>query len=117
VTTPRRWRFLQPCLVCGTPVRGAYCPEHDDRNARRRQRQEEHGRNTPEWIALSRTRRALAGRCEVQLDDRCTGQPDTAHLNPDRHGEHRGATLDDVRAACRHCHGVADAPRATPRTP
>jgi hypothetical protein len=98
------------------PPAAPYCPEHDQRAARRGARTQAHGRNTPEWRALSRTRRAQAGRCELSLDDRCTGQPDTAHLNPDAPcwPDHRLATLDDVRAACRHCHGVADAPRATP---
>lgn len=111
----RRPPHLRPCLTCGTPARAPYCPDHDDRNAKRHARQEAHGRNTPEWRTLSRTRRALAGRCELELDDRCTGQPDTAHLRPDfPDHRHDHATLDDVRAACRHCHGVIDAPRARP---
>jgi hypothetical protein len=118
----RRERAEQPrrppmraCIApgCGRACVGTRCPEHQRaENARRHAKQEEHGRNTPEWISLSRARRIMAGRCELEVDDRCTGWPDTAHLNPERNGEHRGATLDDVRAACRHCHGVVDAPRA-----
>lgn len=105
------------CLDCGRPCEGNRCPKHQrERNALRHAKQEAHGRNTVEWLTLSRTRRAMAGRCELQLDERCTGLPETAHLNPERNGEHRGGTLEDVRAACRHCHGVADAPRAKRRS-
>jgi hypothetical protein len=90
-----------------------YCPEHKRaENARRRAKARANGTDTPEWAALSRQRRALAGRCELQVDEGCTGLPETGHLNPELGGQHRGATLADVRAACRHCHGVVDAPRA-----
>jgi 5-methylcytosine-specific restriction endonuclease McrA len=107
----------QPCgrIIPGNLRRCPACQRAE--NARRHAKQEAHGRNTPEWLTLSRTRRALAGRCELQLDEGCTGRPETAHLNPARGGEHRGATLEDVRAACRQCHGVADAPRAEGRQP
>jgi hypothetical protein len=112
--SPRR-----PCIElvdgrpCGQPCEGNRCPKHKrEENDRRMARLHARGGDTPEWLAVSRARRAMAGRCELQVDDRCTGRPETAHLNPAREGEHRGATIDDVRAACRHCHGVVDAARS-----
>jgi hypothetical protein len=37
----------------------------------------------------------------------------TVHLDPACRADHSLATIDNTRSACRHCHGVEDAPRAT----
>jgi 5-methylcytosine-specific restriction endonuclease McrA len=42
----------------------------------------------------------------------CTERANTVHIDPRLKGNHLAATLNDCRSACRHCHGVEDAPRA-----
>lgn len=82
-------------------------------NARRYRKRLQHGRHTTAWQRLRSARLEHAGyQCELQLDDRCTLEATTVHLDPRLEGNHETAGLDDVRAACLHCHGVIDAPRA-----
>src|SRR5205807_1486503 len=66
----------------------------------------EHGH----WRRICWQAKALAGnRCQS------CGSPDdlTVDLDPRLRGDHRAATLANVRVLCRSCHGSPDAPRAT----
>jgi hypothetical protein len=42
----------------------------------------------------------------------CTTYAETVHPAAELRGDHRLATLENTRSACRHCHGVVDAPRS-----
>jgi hypothetical protein len=91
-----------------------FCPEHARAdNARRAAKSQAHGIPGQHWQRLRKQRLLYASRqCELHLDDGCTGTATTVHLDPQLDGDHNTATLEDLRAACSHCHGVADAPRA-----
>lgn len=96
--------MLRLCVVCKRPARGARCPEHA--HAR--------GYNTGHWQTVRRVRLARDNYiCQLQHDDGCTQHATTVHLDPGLRGDHRRATLDNTLSACRHCHGVEDAPRAS----
>ena len=82
-------------------------------NARRHQKQQDHGRNTYAWRrlrmdALNRDNHA----CQLRLNG-CTGTATTVHIDPRLMGDHTLATLDDCTSACTHCHGVVDGARAS----
>lgn len=108
-------------LGCAKLTRARRCPEHAAAkeardNGRRRDLKREHGLGTAHWRRVRAARLLLAGhRCELQLPG-CTERATTGHLDPALDGDHRAAAIDDVRAACLHCHGVVDAPRATARS-
>jgi 5-methylcytosine-specific restriction endonuclease McrA len=75
-----------------------------------------HGTSTSHWKEL----RALAlerdgHACRLQHEG-CTGHATTVHIDRRLRGDHRNATLADCTSACRHCHGVEDAPRAGSRS-
>jgi hypothetical protein len=50
-------------------------------------------------------------RCALMVDEGCTGYAETVHLDPKLRGNHLLASTGNTRSACRHCHGVTDAPR------
>lgn len=98
---PRR-RLLRNCAVCGTPSISARCPRH----------QQQVNRRTAHWEAVRAARLRLANyRCEFGYAG-CTKLATTVHLDPALNRDHGGATLERTRAACLHCHGIEDAPRA-----
>lgn len=105
---------MNACLDCGRSCIGSRCPTHQAAaDARRNAKAAAHGLHRGHWQNLRRQRLELAGgRCELALDEFCTVAATTVHLNPALEGNHDAAAIDDVRAACAHCHGVADAPRA-----
>ena len=111
--------------ICAGPVGGPYCgafipadkrrcPAHEQgENARRTAKSERNGQRSPHWLAVRKARLFMdAGLCQLKVDEVCTVQADTVHLDPELHGNHLLATVDNTRSACRHCHGVTDAPRA-----
>jgi hypothetical protein len=84
-----------------------------EENGRRAQKAKKAGLHTEHWQLLRRARLAMDGyRCVLQVDDGCTGAATTVHLAPELGGDHMRATLETTRSACRHCHGVTDAPRS-----
>jgi 5-methylcytosine-specific restriction endonuclease McrA len=103
------------CSVCGCiiPATKRRCSVHErEENARRAEKATKAGLKTAGWQHLRLARLQLDGyRCTFQLDG-CTGYATTVHLAPELGGNHRLATLELTRSACRHCHGVTDAPRA-----
>lgn len=83
-------------------------------DSRRRQaKTRAHRRTTARW---KRIRRAILERddwtCQLRVDALCGGDATTVHIRPELAGDHDAATVDDGVAACHHCHGVVDAPRA-----
>ncbi len=84
-------------------------------NLRRAHKASAHGRTTARWRRLSKRRIKLAGgRCELQLPG-CTRVATSAHLDPRLQGNHRIATINEVRAACAQCHGRVDGARSRGR--
>lgn len=84
-------------------------------NQRRARLNKLHGTNTTYWRRLRRL--ALqrdGGLCQLRHRG-CTQLADSVHIDPHLNGNHRIATLGDCTSACKRCHGVEDAPRATPR--
>lgn len=106
---------LRPCKGCGKPWPSSWCDECGNPNDRRRaERSIEYGYTSPEWNAIRVARMAYAlGRCELNHPG-CTTLATSVHLLPEApcYPDHRQARLEDVRAACAHCHGIEDAPRA-----
>lgn len=108
-------------LGCAKLTRSRRCPPHAAAkeardNGRRHDKQREHGRDTAHWRRIRAERLLLAGnRCELGLHG-CTGTATTAHLDPALEGDHRAATVDDIRSACAECHGRVDGARATVRS-
>jgi 5-methylcytosine-specific restriction endonuclease McrA len=81
-------------------------------NQRRAAKAKRNGLRSPYWKAVREARLRLDGyRCALQLDG-CAGYAETVHLAPELGGNHRLATLENTRSACRHCHGVTEAPRS-----
>src|SRR5512133_1945585 len=105
--------MLKACVECGQPAKGTRCPKHQrHENARRSRKAKAHGLKTPHWQKVRQERLALdGGLCTFRLP-RCTYYAETVHLDPELRGNHRLATLDNTRSACRRCHGTVDAPRS-----
>lgn len=106
--------MMRPCLDCGRPSHGARCPDHERvQNQRRHEKAKANGLYSLHWRNL---RDAVfmrsAGLCELRIDDDCRSIMETVHLDPALEGDHLAATPEDCKAACLHCHGVVDAPRA-----
>jgi 5-methylcytosine-specific restriction endonuclease McrA len=81
-------------------------------NQRRAELNRKHGTKSAYWRKLRLLALERDGfRCTFNHRG-CTQGATTVHLAPHLRGDHRIATLDDCRSACRHCHGVEDAPRA-----
>ncbi len=110
--------------VCAGPVGGPYCgalipadkrrcPAHEQaENARRAAKSKRNGLKTPHWLAVRKARLLMdSGLCTFKLDG-CTVYAETVHLTPELKGNHLLATTENTRSACRHCHGVTDAPRS-----
>jgi 5-methylcytosine-specific restriction endonuclease McrA len=71
------------------------------------------GLRTGYWRSVRLARLQMDGwRCALQIDEGCSGYAETVHLAPELKGNHLLATTDNTRSACRHCHGVVDAPRS-----
>lgn len=106
---PRR-----PCLVCGRPGEGSYCPEHNPEPGRRAAKSNAYGYGRAHWRNLRK--RVLTARtiCELQHPG-CTITATSVHLLPYMGGNHDAATEADVLAACHHCHGVEDQLRSVRR--
>lgn len=98
---------------CNRRVQSGRCPEHErayrlSKNAR----VSRYGYGTTHWQQVRTQRHILAaGRCELGLPG-CTEVPTHTHLDPALKGNHRIATVADVRACCAQCSGAVDAPRA-----
>jgi len=108
--------ILRPCSQPGCPVlvvRGR-CPQHERaENHRRATKAQRHGLHSVYWRGVRLARLQMDGwRCVLMVDEGCTGYAETVHLDPELRGNHLLATVDNVRSACRHCHGVVDAPRS-----
>ena len=94
---------------------GTCDPCYRQDNSRRAQKAKANGTKSAHWIRVRAARLALdRGACTFQLAG-CTTRATTVHLAPELHGNHYQATVDNTRSACRHCHGVIDAPRSQPR--
>jgi hypothetical protein len=104
-----------PCADCGTPTsNGTRCEKHDRDDERRNAKTVDHGVKRSHFQRLRLRRIELAdAHCELRVDERCTVTATTVHLDPALEGDHDAATIDDVRAACAHCHGVVDGGRAS----
>jgi 5-methylcytosine-specific restriction endonuclease McrA len=100
---------------CGKliPADKRRCPKHERaENARRAEKSRRNGLRAPHWLAVRKARLAMdGGLCTLKLDG-CSVYADTVHLAPEFEGNHLLATLENTRSACRHCHGVTDAPRS-----
>lgn len=115
----------RPCIEivngrpCGTPSSGTRCPTHERPrrradDARRNAKTVTHGVKRSHFQRLRADRIAVArGLCELRADRGCTGTATTVHLDPRLNGDHDAATIDDVYAACAHCHGVVDGRRSS----
>lgn len=121
---PRESRARRPvqraCIVCLGGTGGGYrCPEHAAAdNVRRREKAKRNGLYSDHWKLVRKARLQLdGGRCVLRVDAGCTGRATTVHLAPELGGNHLLATLSNTASACRHCHGVVDAPRAQGRNP
>ncbi len=79
----------------------SYCPNHRTEDPRSNRRPYTKG-----WNALSkRVIRRDGGRCQLRLTG-CTGVATTAdHIRPKAQGG--SDSLDNLRAACRHCNSSA----------
>jgi hypothetical protein len=101
--------------ICGRiiPATDRRRPEHARaENSRRAQKAKRNGLKTSHWREVRQARLQLdGGLCTLKLNG-CTGYAETVHLAPELGGNHQLATLDNTRSACRHCHGVVDAPRS-----
>jgi hypothetical protein len=106
-------RPRRPCLDCGEPCEGNRCPKHAmERAVAKASKNAARGLFSDHWRAVRRARLALdAGLCTFRLDG-CTVYAATVHLDSALEGNHWHATVDNTRSACRHCHGVVDAPRS-----
>jgi 5-methylcytosine-specific restriction endonuclease McrA len=94
---------LRSCTICGTPSHGPRCAAHATQR----------GYHTSHWQIIRTRRLELDGyRCQLQHPT-CTGYATTVHLDPACGGNHLLATLNNTTSACRTCHGVEDAPRAS----
>ena len=82
------------CLDCGTRTRGSRCAICQQRHA------QAHGRNTARWQRLRAQRQHIDGyRCTY-----CGSTQDlTVDLDPRLQSNHRIATINDCRTACRTC--------------
>lgn len=91
---------LRPCLTCGRPAPGAYCDEHA--------KPYQYGGAWPivRRLVLARDE----ARCRIRALG-CTGKATTVHRLPE-YGLDHDANLHAYVSACRHCHGVVDAPRS-----
>lgn len=87
------------------------CQMHAQADGRRRNaKAQQDGRSLRQWRSTTRPAvLARAGnRCELRLRG-CTGKATTVHkIN----GGYHSRNLDAYQAACFHCHGVVDAPKA-----
>jgi 5-methylcytosine-specific restriction endonuclease McrA len=101
---------------CGKliPADTRRCPEHERaENSRRAAKAQRNGLRTPHWRAIRKARLLMdGGLCVLKVDDGCTVYAETVHLAPELEGNHLLATTENTRSACRHCHGVTDAPRS-----
>jgi 5-methylcytosine-specific restriction endonuclease McrA len=94
------------------------CPNHQaERNAVVRVRKDiQHkvkGYGTTHWKRVRRQRLELDGyACQIRLP-LCLGIADTVDLHPALNGDHRLASIDTTRSACRRCHGAIDGGRRT----
>src|SRR4051794_40371197 len=97
-----------PVRGCGRLTAGGRCAAHVRADNRRRHlKQVANGVKTPAWQELREERLELDGRrCQLRVDDGCTGVATTVHLAPELGGDHRRARLEDLTSACAHCHGV-----------
>jgi 5-methylcytosine-specific restriction endonuclease McrA len=106
--------MLRAC-VCGRIIAANQrrCAEHERaENSRRAQKAKRAGIKTGYWRKVRLARLQLdGGLCTFRLDG-CTGRAETVHLDPALGGDHSRATMENTRSACRHCHGVVDAPRS-----
>lgn len=110
--------IVKACGLCGGPrgrcgcsLRIADAKRSDSR--RRNAKTRAHGVKRAHFQRLRSARLAYAGGlCELVVGRGCTRVATTVHLDPALEGAHDRATLDDVRAACRHCHGVVDGRRS-----
>jgi hypothetical protein len=94
------------------------CPKHQaERNAVVRVRKDaQHkikGYGTAHWKRVRRQRLELDGYlCTIRLPG-CERIATTVDLHPDLNGDHRLASIDTTRSACRRCHGTVDGGRRT----
>jgi 5-methylcytosine-specific restriction endonuclease McrA len=111
---------IRLCVQCATPVPPGQtrCPKHQaERNAVVRVRKDaQHkikGYGTTHWKRVRRQHLELDGyACQIRLP-LCLGIADTVDLHPALNGNHRIATVETTRSACRRCHGATDGGRRT----
>ena len=112
--------IIRICVQCATPVPPGQnrCPIHQaERNTIIRVRKDaQHkikGYGTTHWKRIRRQRLELDGyRCTIRLPG-CEGFANTVDLHPALNGNHRLASIDTTRSACRRCHGTTDGGRRT----
>jgi hypothetical protein len=103
----------RPCLTCGKPSNGSYCPTHKKADDHRRNAKTvAHGVKKAHFQRVRRqVLAATGGLCELRHRG-CTNAATTVHLDPELEGNHDLATVENCKAACSHCHGVEDGGRA-----
>ena len=110
--------LMRSCITCGRaiPETDRRCATHArEENSRRAQKAKRNGLQTSYWREVRAARLQMdAGLCTFRLRG-CSTYAETVHLAAELGGNHLLATLENTRSACRHCHGVVDAPRSHPR--
>jgi 5-methylcytosine-specific restriction endonuclease McrA len=87
----------------------ARCETHRrEDNYQRRRRGLQHGLASAHWRGV---RQAVLDRDGWRCQ-RCGARASSVHLDPQLHGDHYHATIDNCVTLCRSCHGTTDAPRA-----
>lgn len=112
MSSPRR-----PCLKCGEPVHGSWCPQHKPQPSKSRRDRGYEG----SWRKVS----ARARRTQPWCSDCNTTKDLTADHTPEawrRHEQGLPIRLEDVDVVCRGCnsrrgHIRGDAPGWTPPAP
>lgn len=90
--------ICRPCLKCGEPVEGSWCPEHKPQPSKSRRDRGYEG----QWRKLS----ARARRIQPWCDDCGTTTDLTADHTPEawaRHEQGLPIRLEDVNVVCRPC--------------
>lgn len=107
-------RLVSLCVEPGcqglAPRGQARCPTHEPLHrarvsARKQAASKRKGYGTSHWQKVRKARLELDEyRCTIGLEG-CDGLAWTVDLDPACGGNHRLATLENTRSACRRCHG------------
>jgi len=115
--------IIRLCARCNQhATHGRYCAAHalevkQQKQARNKAQDKIKGYHTGHWQRVRKARLELDSHtCTIQLPG-CEQVATTVDLDPALHGNHRLATIETTRSACRRCHGAIDGGRRYgPRT-